>query len=114
MSQNNKARKNPRRLILEETAEILDGPRNRDYGDAKEDFTTTAAFWNNYLQRISQRRGGLELTSHDVAALMMLLKLARLTWTPNVKDHWMDAIGYAALGWECSVSDVEEKNSKRK
>lgn len=107
MPQKNKVKISPRRIILEETAEILDGPRNRDYGDASEDFATTAAFWNNYVARISQRRGGLCLTSHDVAAMMMLLKLARLTWTPDVKDHWMDAIGYAALGWECT--DLKNK-----
>lgn len=92
---------NIRGKILSETEAIINGKRNADYGDPLTDFTTTAAFWQNYLRRISERRGKLEILPHDVAAMMMMLKLARLTWTPNEKDHWKDAIGYAALGWEC-------------
>ncbi len=96
-------KKNIRGEILAETESIINGKRNRDYGDPVEDFTTTSALWQTYLSRIYARRGRLELKPHDVAAMMMLLKLARLTWTPEEKDHWMDALGYGALGWECEV-----------
>jgi len=95
------AKQNIRGQILAETEAIINGKRNHDYGDPLEDFTTTAAFWQTYLTRIVARRGSIELLPHDVAAMMMLLKLARLTWTPDEKDHWKDAIGYGALGWEC-------------
>ena len=40
--------------------------------------------------------------------MMMLLKTARLTWTADNKDHWKDAIGYAACGWECVDKEIEE------
>lgn len=95
-------KKNPRSEILIETEEIINGKRNNDYGDPVEDFSTTANFWQTYLNRTVIRRGGeLSLRPHDVAAMMMLLKLARLTWTPEEKDHWKDMVGYAALGFEC-------------
>lgn len=103
-------KQNIRGQILAETEAIINGKRNADYGDPLEDFTTTAAFWQTYLSRIMARRGALELLPHDVAAMMMLLKLARLTWTPEEKDHWKDALGYAALGWECETR--ENKNDQ--
>lgn len=98
-------KQNIRGQILAETESIINGKRNADYGDPLEDFTTTAEFWQTYLTRIMARRGALELLPHDVAAMMMLLKLARLTWTPDEKDHWTDAVGYAALGWECECRE---------
>jgi len=100
---------NIRGKILAEVEGIINGKRNHDYGDPLEDFTTTAAFWQTYLTRIMERRGALELLPHDVAAMMMLLKLARLTWTPDEKDHWKDAVGYGALGWECECREHGEK-----
>ena len=105
--------------ILRDTADIIEGARNRDYGDPFDDFGTTANFWETYITRVVVRRGEMKLEPHDVAAMMMLLKIARLTWTPGVKDHWMDAIGYAALGWECSVTsgivhEQEHKNQAEK
>lgn len=94
---------NERGKILEEAESIINGKRNKDYGDPYDDFTTTAELWQTYLERITDRRGSLVLEPHDVAAMMMLLKVARLTWSPEEKDHWQDAIGYGALGWECQV-----------
>jgi len=102
------ANKNIRGEILAETEAIINGKRNLDYGDPLEDFTTTAAFWQTYLLRILARRGSLKIFPHDVAAMMMLLKTARLTWTSNEKDHWKDAVGYAALGWECEARESKE------
>ena len=107
-SDNPKKETHVRGEILIETAEIIDGDRNVDYGEPYDDFTTTAAFWQTYLERIVFRRGKIMIEAHDVAALMMLLKTARLTWTADNKDHWKDAIGYAACGWECVDKEIEE------
>jgi hypothetical protein len=98
--------KHARGKILKATASIVDGERNRDYGEPFDDFTTTADLWTTYISRINVRRGSLKLQPHDVAAMMMLLKVARLTWTPEVKDHWKDAIGYGACGWECVTKEI--------
>ena len=107
-SDNSKKETHVRGEILIETAEIIDGERNVDYGEPYDDFTTTAAFWQTYIERIVFRRGKIMIEAHDVAAMMMLLKTARLTWTADNKDHWKDAIGYAACGWECVNKEIEE------
>lgn len=106
--------KQERGKILRDTANIIEGARNQDYGDPTDDFGTTAAFWETYISRVILRRGELKLMPHDVAAMMMLLKIARLTWTPGVNDHWMDAIGYGALGWECATTSGLDKQHKGK
>lgn len=96
---------------------LVDGDRNIDYGDPFDDFDTTASFWQTYLSRIVARRGSLFIDAHDVAALMMLLKLSRLSWTPQKRDHWADIAGYAACGWDCVErfsypSEEESDNSE--
>lgn len=84
------------------TAEVhVNGERNIDYGDPISDFRTTAEFWQTYLMRIMECRGHLDLRPHDVASMMMLLKVSRISWSPEKEDHWVDAAGYAACGYDC-------------
>lgn len=84
------------------TAEVhVNGERNIDYGDPISDFRTTAEFWETYLQRTMDCRGELEIKPHDVAAMMMMLKVSRISWSPEREDHWIDAAGYAACGYDC-------------
>lgn len=53
--------------------------------------------WSAYL--------GRPIAPHDVAAMMALLKVSRIAWSPNRADHWLDLAGYAACGFECTVED---------
>lgn len=77
------------------TAEVLvNGDRNAQYGDPKQDFARTAQMWSAYL--------GIEVAPHDVAAMMGLLKISRIRWSPNKKDHWVDGAGYFACGADCA------------
>lgn len=92
--------------ILEEAIELINGDRNNDYGDPLDDFSTTASLWQTYLARTIIARDGLELRAHDVAILMSLLKIARMSWSPTKRDHWADLAGYTACGWDC----VERQN----
>lgn len=93
--------KNHRSEILEEAISLINGERNNDYGDPLEDFQTTAALWQVYLRRTTLARGELTLLPHDVAVMMTLLKVARLSWTPQKRDHWADIAGYTGCGWDC-------------
>lgn len=90
-----------REQILLDAAKLIVGDRNADYGDPYEDFSLTADFWESYIGRIIERRGGLIIEPHDVAIMMSLLKISRLSWTPNKKDHWVDIAGYIGCGWDC-------------
>lgn len=92
---------NFRSEILEEAISLINGDRNVDYGDPVDDFSTTASLWQTYLARTIEARGGLNLQAHDVAVMMILLKVARISWTPNKKDHWADIAGYDGCGWDC-------------
>lgn len=88
---------NARTRALRTAEELVNGDRNNQYGDPIEDFRRTAQLWNAYL--------GLEkedtLLPHDVAALMSLLKLSRIRWSPEKEDSWIDLAGYAACGLDC-------------
>lgn len=83
-----------RRDLLDEAADLVDGDRNNQYGDPRQDFQRTAAMWAAYL--------GVPIEPHDVAAMMSLLKLSRIHWSPGKRDSWVDLAGYAACGWDCA------------
>lgn len=94
--------------------ELVDGDRNVDYGDPYDDFETTASLWHFYLSRIAERRKGLFIDAHDVAAMMIMLKVSRLSWTPGKRDHWADIAGYAACGWDCVSRYVDNEEVSEK
>ena len=80
--------------VLYDAEHLINGDRNAQYGPPTQDFDRTAQMWSAYL--------GIRVSSHDVAALMCLLKLSRIRWSPEKRDHWVDIAGYAACGWECA------------
>lgn len=96
-----------RRQVLNHAAELVDGDRNAEYGDPIGDFQCTADFWTSYLRRIIEQRGpDFTLMPHDVAAMMSLLKISRIGWSPEKYDHWVDLAGYASCGWDCSARTI--------
>lgn len=81
--------------LLADADAAINGPRAKDYGTPKENFEAVAAMWNAYLGR---RQGGI--TARDVAQMMILLKAARLSVSPDHRDSLLDQAGYAALAEE--------------
>ena len=63
----------------------------------EDNFRTIADLWTAYL--------GFDLiiTDRDVAAMMTLLKIARLKSNPDNADNWIDACGYMACGGELAT-----------
>lgn len=80
--------------ILEEAMRIVSQDRNVTYGAPEDNFATIAAFWETWLN--ARYSGGLGITPVDVAAMCVLLKVARLARTPNHRDSAVDIAGYAA------------------
>ena len=91
---------NARTLLLAEAETLVNGDRDDQYGDPRSDFTRTAAMWTAYL--------GADIQPHDVAALMALLKLSRIRWSPGKRDSWCDLAGYAACGWDVASIGATE------
>lgn len=86
-----------REEILDVAKELINGPRNEDYGDAHKNFQDVARLWSVIL--------GKEVTEQEFTLCMIMLKAARLIKTDH-QDSWIDICGYAALGGE--------NNEKRK
>jgi len=67
--------------------------RGEDYGDARDNFERIAALWTYLL--------GVDVQPHQVSAMMIAVKLARLCNEPKHLDSMVDIAGYAALWSEC-------------
>lgn len=93
MSADNRAK------LLHEAIEITTSDRNTNYGEPEDNFRTIADYWMIYLR--SRGFSSHNLEPYDVAAMMDLVKTARLAVSPSKRDHWLDKAGYAACGWDC-------------
>lgn len=81
--------------LLETASGLINGDRDEEYGHPADDFARIAAYWSTYLG--DRCPGGIGLA--DVAALMSLLKLARLSHNVDHYDSWADIAGYAGC-WD--------------
>lgn len=90
---------NERARMLQEAESLVNGDRNVQYGDPKADFKRTAEMWSAFL--------GTKIEPWQVASMMCLLKLSRISWSPQKMDSWVDLAGYAACGWDCAAPLTE-------
>jgi hypothetical protein len=84
-------RRDNRETVLTQASQAVLSDRNAHYGDPEDNFTHIANLWNSYAKEDL-------FTATDVAAMMILVKVARSTTSPEVTDHWVDIAGYAACG----------------
>lgn len=82
-----------RKECLDEAAKCVLKDRQNEYGKPEDSFETIATMWSAYLGKIIQ--------GWDVAAMMALLKIARIKANAAHADNWCDLAGYAACGAEC-------------
>lgn len=81
-----------RKECLDAAATCVLQDRQSQYGGMEDNFGRIANFWSVYL--------GRKVYPADVAAMMALLKIARLRANPGHDDSWVDLAGYAACGAE--------------
>ena len=78
--------------ILNRASVLVQGQREKDYGDKKENHNNIAKLWSAYL--------GISVTAHDVALMMVLLKMARTKLVQVSRDTYIDMSAYSAIAGE--------------
>ena len=91
------------REYLEKTLKVIKGPRERDYGDKYMNHVNISKLWSDYLS--------YEISPHDVAICMLLVKIARLKHRPT-EDCYVDMAGYAAIAGEIEDTTQELLNKE--
>lgn len=91
-----------RKEILDAALKCVNGDRDEQYGRPEDSFQTIAHMWNAYINA-SVINDGLSITIRrkDVAAMLALLKIARIATGAQKDDNWIDLAGYAACGGGC-------------
>lgn len=75
--------------------------RQHTYGKPENNFKLIADLWSAYK--------GVEFTPHDVAMMMILLKIARISAGKYKSDNYIDIAGYAACAAENEVKREENE-----
>jgi len=79
--------------VPEEAAEVL-GSRST-HGEAYKNHKQIAEFWSTYL--------GVDIAAHQVAQMMVLMKVSRQSLGSIERDHYTDQCGYSGIGWVCEA-----------
>lgn len=79
-----------RREALREIEGFVCRDRMNVHGDCESNFQDIAELWSVYK--------GVKFTASDVAAMMSLMKIARIKSSPDHVDSWLDTAGYAVCG----------------
>ena len=93
--------------ILKEANTIIYGDREKTYGHPSKNLQTIALMWEAYL---NARKHAEPVTPKDVAAMMMLVKVARFANDPDHRDNLVDICGYAALIERCDGQPKEKED----
>lgn len=89
--------------ILKAAEGCVNGDRQNDYGTPERNFTLIAELWSTYLSTLPH-----EVTPKDVAAMLILLKVARIASGKKKDDNWVDIAGYAACGGEIQAQEYAD------
>lgn len=93
-----------RAKILDDARQAVTADRQATHGRPEDTFAAIAEFWGVYLNGIRDpATGWVEVAPHDVAAMLALLKIARLMANHEHEDNWTDLAGYAACGAELAI-----------
>jgi hypothetical protein len=91
--------------VIAEALRIVGGNRQTTHGDKLVNHRNIADLWNGYL---GDRLGGTIIDPHDVAVMMILLKVARTKHGALNRDDYVDIAGYAGVACEIMMRDGSE------
>lgn len=81
--------------ILDTAKELITGSRAEAYGSFSHNAQQQADLWNAYLRTEDGSPRAIE--AMDVPAMMVLVKLMRLSGNNTHQDSWVDVAGFAGL-----------------
>ena len=87
------------KIILETASKLVGGQRHEDYGDKIKNHTNIANLWSAYKD--------VNITPHDVAIMMCLLKIARTKLGAVSEDTYVDGSAYMAIAGECKSNEQD-------
>ena len=91
--------------ILKTAMELINGDRAKDYGDVHENHQRIAELWSVVF--------GIKITVYQVVLCLILLKVARLIYSPKKIDSWVDIGGYTGLGGEFVEKEKNQKQTDK-
>ena len=83
------------RNILRDAHTVINGERQDTYGNPEDSFKLIAKYWTDYLE--NRPHGGSLIRPMDVAHMMILFKMARVSGQKPSRDNYTDICGYAAI-----------------
>lgn len=90
-----------RKEILAAAERCVCGQREQDYGTPENSFKVIGELWEVYIKEKCVGTDTIvTIVPEDVAALLGLLKIARIATGHGKDDNWVDLAGYAACGGE--------------
>lgn len=90
-----------RESILDTAMRCVSGERDQEYGEPERNFRIIAELWQTFIKARCIRQGNdVSINAEDVAAMMILFKIARVATGKGRSDNWVDIAGYAACGGE--------------
>lgn len=93
--------------LLKKAMSLTTGKRDVDYGSPGANFLRTAKLWSAYT--------GHDISPHEVAVMMVLLKISRIRHDETKADNFIDGAGYMAIAAEvCGAKDEEQENKEQK
>ena len=93
------------KILLTNASNLVSGERLKDYGDKVDNHKNIAKLWSAYKD--------IEITAHDVAIMMCLLKIARTKLGDVSEDTYIDMAAYGAIAGEIKFREENnEENNK--
>ena len=90
--------------FLQEATKLSSEQRQKDYGDKVNNHKNIARLWSAYLDT--------KIEAHDVAVMMVLLKIARTKLGAVNKDTYIDMSAYGAIAGEIKFRDNGKEESE--
>jgi len=94
---------NFRGKMLKIAIKTINGERQDTYGDPEDSFEIIANYWTTYLESVWHE--DVFLKKQDVAMMMTLLKIARISGQEYSQDNFVDAAGYLGIADDMAAQE---------